>query len=53
MTEWHIQVGENLGIALTRLAPIMGTLLVVSVLRGEYYAIPGTLVSIALVFGVG
>lgn len=53
MTDWHVQVGENLGLALTRLAPIMVTLVAVSVLWGEYYAIPGTLASVALVFAIG
>jgi hypothetical protein len=31
----------------------MGTLPVVSVRQREYYAIPGTLASIVIIFGVG
>ena len=53
MADWYVKAGENLGLALTRLAPVMGTLLVVSLLWEEYYAIPGTLASVAIVFGVG
>lgn len=52
MAEWYTQVGENVGITLTRLAPIIGTLVVVSILREEYYAIPGTLAVVVAVYGV-
>ena len=53
MAEWYVKVGENVGLALTRLAPLMGSLILVSLFYGEYYAIPGVLASIGVVFAVG
>ncbi|MBX0296414.1 TrkH family potassium uptake protein [Haloarcula nitratireducens] len=49
----YLQVGHNVGRALTRLAPVMGTLVVISLYYGEYYAIPGTLLTMGIVFAVG
>jgi len=53
MAEWYVKVGENVGLALTRLAPLMGSLILVSLFYEEYYAIPGVLASIGVVFAVG
>jgi hypothetical protein len=53
MAEWYVKVGVNVGLALTRLAPLMGSLILVSLFYGEYYAIPGVLASIGVVFAVG
>lgn len=53
MAEWYRQVGENVGLALTRLSPVMGTLVLVALFWGEYYAIPGTLIAIGITFVVG
>lgn len=50
---WYVHVGENVGLVLSWFAAVMASLVVASLVWGEYYAIPGTLVSVAIVFGVG
>lgn len=53
MSDWYVQVGENVGRALTRLAPLMGTPLLVAAYFGEFYAIPGVLLSVVVTFAIG
>ena len=53
MSEWYVQVGEDVGRALTRLAPLMGTLLLPAAYWGEVYAVPGVLASVAVTFALG
>lgn len=50
---WYVHVGENVGLVLTRFAAVMASLVVVSLIWDEHYAIPGTLGSTFVVFGVG
>lgn len=53
MADWYLKVGENVGIVLTHLAAVLATLIPVAVVWDEYYAIPGVVVSMAIVYGVG
>lgn len=53
MSKWYRHVGENVGLVLTRFAAVMASLVIVAALWGEYYAIPGVLVSVGIVFVVG
>ncbi|WP_336344399.1 hypothetical protein [Halalkalicoccus ordinarius] len=50
---WYVHVGENVSSVLTRFAAVMANLLVVSLMWDEHYAIPCTLGSALVVFGVG
>lgn len=53
MSRWYVTTGQNVGLTYTRLAPLMATLVLVSAYKGEYYAIPGVALVVAVVFLVG
>lgn len=50
---WYNPIARNLGIVLTRFGGVMVTLVFISLLWGEYYAIPAELLSIVIVFSIG
>ena len=50
---WYNPIGRNLGMVLTKFAAVVASLAVVSIVWGEYYAIPAELLSAAIVYIVG
>ncbi|ELY92233.1 hypothetical protein [Natrialba taiwanensis] len=50
---WYDPIVRTLDVVLTRFAAVVLSLVVVSVIRDEYYAIPAELLSATVVFGVG
>ncbi len=51
--KWYTLIGYNLGRALIRFAAVILSLVPVSILWGEFYAIPGELLSVMIVYGIG
>ncbi|WP_222914463.1 TrkH family potassium uptake protein [Natrinema sp. SYSU A 869] len=50
---WYGPIARNLGLVLTRFAGVITSLVAVSIIWGEYYAIPAELLSAAIVYAVG
>lgn len=50
---WYNPIIRNLGFVVTRFAGVVASLVVVSTIWGEYYAIPSELLATIIIYGIG